>query len=81
VLRLIENVLKYAGLLLRSCPWIANLQSNFASCVPTFAMHVLENVTGTTLTTARDARSNAAAVLKNVEGWLDKSSPVLFLYV
>jgi len=34
-------------------------------------MLVQENVTGTMLTTASDVRSNAAAVPKNVEGWLD----------
>jgi hypothetical protein len=46
------------------------LQSSFATYALTSVMHVLKNVKGTMLTTAKDAHKHAAAVLKNVEGWL-----------
>jgi hypothetical protein len=58
------------------------LQSSSAACVLTFVIPVPESVKGTTLTTARDAHRHAAAVLKNVEGWLaefNEPSIVLFL--
>ena len=34
-------------------------------------MHVLRSVKGTMLTTASNANKHVAAVLKNVEGWLE----------
>jgi hypothetical protein len=46
------------------------LQSSSAASVLTFAMHAPQNVKGTTLTTAKDARRHATAALKNVEEWL-----------
>jgi hypothetical protein len=41
-------------------------------------MHVLRNVKGTMLTTAKDAQKHAAAVLKNVEGWLGNRTTLIF---
>jgi len=55
------------------------LQSSFATYAPTSAMHVLRNVKGTMLTTARDAHKHAAAVPKNVEGWLGNRTTLIFL--
>ena len=46
------------------------MQSSFAICVQTSAMHVLRNVKGIMLITAKDAHKHAAAALKNAEGWL-----------
>jgi hypothetical protein len=42
-------------------------------------MHVLRSVSAMMLTTANDAHKHAAAVLKNVEGWLDNRSHSNFL--
>jgi hypothetical protein len=43
-------------------------------------MHVLRNVKGTMLIIAKDARKHAAAVLKNVEGWLGNRATPIFLF-
>ena len=52
---------------------------NFATCVLPFVTLVQENAKDIMLTTARDAHKHAAAVPKNVEGWLiDESSHLLF---
>jgi hypothetical protein len=48
------------------------LQSGFAASVLTYAMLVLRNVKGITLTIARDAHKCAEAVLKNAEGCHDR---------
>ena len=79
VLNLTDNVLLFVGHLQHWCLWTANLQSNFAICVLTSVMHVLRNVKGTMLTTAKDAHKHAAAVLKNVEGWLGNRTTLIFL--
>jgi hypothetical protein len=42
-------------------------------------MHVLRNVKGTMLIIAKDAHKHAAAVLKNVEGWLGNRTTLIFL--
>jgi hypothetical protein len=54
------------------------LQSNFATYALTSVMHVLRNVKGTMLIIAKDAHKHAAAVLKNVEGWLGNRTTLIF---
>jgi hypothetical protein len=54
------------------------LQNSFAASAPIYAMLVPENVKGTMLTTAKDVLRHAAAVLKNVEGWLDNRAAPIF---
>jgi hypothetical protein len=56
------------------------LQSNFAICVLTSAMHVLKNVKSTMWTTAKDVPRHVAAALKNVEGWLGNRATPIFLF-
>jgi hypothetical protein len=65
-------VLRYAGHLLRYCLWIANLQSNFATCALTYAMLAPENASATMLIIVSNVHKHAAAALKNVEEWLDR---------
>src|SRR5215210_5370924 len=43
-------------------------------------MHVLRNVKITTWTIAKDVLRHVAAVLKNVEGWLDNRAPPIFWF-
>jgi hypothetical protein len=42
-------------------------------------MLALRNVSTTMLTTAKDVHKHAAAVLKNVEGWLGNRTTLIFL--